>query len=56
MANTTDKSLVNLKEKIKSFFRRISNDRDNVNIRNSPKRSSYDTNAQNLYRDDLKMY
>lgn len=52
MANTTDNSLVTLKEKIKNFFRRMSNDRDSVNV-NSPKR---DTSSQHLYRDDLKMY
>lgn len=55
MANTTDNGLVNLKEKIKNFFRRMSNDRDSVNV-NSPKRNSYDSNSQHLYRDDLKMY
>lgn len=54
MANTTDNSLVNLKEKIKSFFRRMSNDRDSINV-NTPKRNS-DTSSQHLYRDDLKMY
>lgn len=55
MANTRDSSLGGIKEKIKNFFRKMSNDRDsNVNV-NSPKRN-VDNTSQHLYRDDLKMY
>lgn len=56
MANTSDNSLGSIKEKIKNFFRKMSNDRDsNVNV-NSPKRNAVDNTTQHLYRDDLKMY
>lgn len=56
MASHSDNSLGSIKEKIKNFFRKMSNDRDrSVNI-NSPKRNSVDNTTQHLYRDDLKMY
>jgi hypothetical protein len=53
MVNTTDNSLVTIKEKIKNFFKRMSNDKDSTV---SGTRNNLDTNSKHLYRDDLKMY
>ena len=53
MVNTTDNTLVSLKEKIKSFFKKMSNEKD-TNV--AGKGNTSGTNSQNMYRDDLKMY
>lgn len=52
MVNTTDNGLVTIKEKIKKFFKRMSNDRDSSVTGN---KGNYDSD-KHLYRDDLKMY
>jgi hypothetical protein len=47
-----DQKVISIKEKIKKFFKKISNEKDQVNLNVNP-----DANQdKRLYRDDLKMY
>lgn len=56
--NASDKNLVVIVEKIKKFFRKMSNQKDaDLNYPDtSPKNSSNDSRVKHLYREDLKMY
>lgn len=48
-----------IRDKIKNFFKKVSNDKDSINV-NPPISPSngpdVDSDARHLYRDDLKMY
>lgn len=54
MPISKDKSLVNIKKKIKNFFKKISTNKDVAIDR--PKQEPFDSSEQHLYRDDLKFY